>query len=164
MLGRGHPPFRPNSIFHRNELTDLPDKLSKLQLTEYAQELEIAGKGWSLWCSQTSYVPLGKRLKQFESIIREIRFPWLDMRTPIKEPNPNELFALVSGESDYSLYAGLRVGCKILETRGNAVTLVIDNGLRGFARIVNISDDRIDDVSAVLKVMTSPDPYSNQAR
>ena len=74
------------------------------------------------------------------------------MRTPLTEPNTNKLFELITGESDYSLYVGLRVGCKVQETRGNSVNLVIDNGLRGFARISKISDDRIEDVSAVLRV------------
>jgi hypothetical protein len=133
-------------------LIDLPDKLSKLQLAQYAEELEAAGKGKTGDYLIRCQLDTGKRLQQFETIIREIRFPWLDMRPPLREPETNELFNLISGESDYSLYAGLRVGCKILETRGNAVTLVIDNGLRGFARISNISDERIDDVSAVLRV------------
>lgn len=76
------------------------------------------------------------------------------MRSPLKEPDSNQLFELITGESDYSLYVGLKVGCKILETRGNSVNLVIDNGIRGFARISQISDERVDDVSAVLRVRT----------
>jgi hypothetical protein len=138
----------------RNELLELPDKLSKLQLHEYAAELEAAGKGAKSLISLRSFLTIGKRLRQFEGIVQEIRFPWLDTRPPLKEIESNQLFSYITGESDYSLFPGLRVGCKIIETRGNAANLVIDNGLRGFVRISNISDEKISDVSAVLRVLS----------
>lgn len=93
-------------------------------------------------------------MRQFEAIVQEIRFPWLDTRPPLKEPELNQLFTYITGESDYSLYPGLRVGCKIIELRGNAATLVIDNGMRGFVRISNISGEKIPDVSTVLRVIS----------
>lgn len=121
----------------RGELLELPDKMHELQLSDYAAQLERAGKG--------------KRLKQFDAIKQELRFPWLDLRKPLKEPEPAELFALITGESDYTLYVGLRVGCRVVEAKDKSASVVIENGMRGFVRISNVADTKIEKVSTVLK-------------
>jgi transcription elongation factor SPT6 len=94
----------------------------------------------------------GKRLKQLQAIIHEVRYPWLDLRKPLREPTMEEMFTVVTGESDYSLHPGLHVGCKVIEIRQSAATIIIDSGIRGFVRISKVSDERVEDISQVLKV------------
>jgi transcription elongation factor SPT6 len=124
----------------RGELIELEDKIYGLDLEEYAAELESAGKG--------------KRFKQFEAIQQELRFPWYDRRKPLAEPSAKELFTLITGETDQSLYAGMKVGCKVLEARGGGATVLIDNGMRGNVHISRIVDPphRVDDIKEVLRV------------
>ena len=122
----------------RGELIELDDKMFLLVLEEYAEELEKANKG--------------KRLKQFEAIKQELRFPWYDRRKPLSEPGTKELFTLITGETDQSLHVGMKVGCKVVETRRGGATVIIDNGMRGNVNISKISDARIEDINTVLRV------------
>ena len=122
----------------RGELIELEDKMFLLVLEDYAEELEAANKG--------------KRLKQFEAIKQELRFPWYDNRRPLAEPSTKELFTLITGETDQSLYVGMKVGCRVQETRRGGATVIIDNGMRGNVNISKISDMRIDDIDSVLRV------------
>ncbi len=82
---------------------ELQDALSLLDIEEFAVQLESEGKG--------------KRLHQLEQIKEEIRYPWLDLRKPMTGMTEKDLFPIISGESDYSLYVGLKTGCYILEIR-----------------------------------------------
>jgi len=123
----------------RHEVKELGDKLSELELEDYANDLELLGKG--------------KRLQQLLQIKDEIRFPWLDFRTPLTEMSAEELFVCLTGETDSSLHVGLRVSCKVVEIREKSVNVLVDGGtLRGFAKIGNLSDDFVENVSAVVQM------------
>jgi hypothetical protein len=81
---------------------ELDDPLSRLQLGEYAAELEAQG--------------FGKRFQQICQIKDELRFPWLDLRDPLRSLDTASHFATLTGESDGSLYVGLQLGC-VVEVR-----------------------------------------------
>ena len=128
-------------VQERRVLThELKDELDVLDIEDYAALLE--GQN------------LGKRCQQLEKIKSEIRFPWLDMRRPMKEIDDKELFALISGESDHTLFAGLKVGCMIMEIndlidpkterRRQKAFVTTDSGLRGYIAAFEVTDERID--------------------
>jgi transcription elongation factor SPT6 len=119
---------------------ELYDCLQNLLLDEYVQELEVRGKG--------------KRRIQFEQIKEELRYPWLDLRKPLESVSPNELFDIIFGESQYSLYVGMKIGCMVQEVhdqtfegkdenirRRQRAVVKTDNGIRGFIGIFDISDE-----------------------
>ena len=81
---------------------ELDDPLCRLQLGEYAAELEAQG--------------FGKRFQQICQIKDELRFPWLDLRDPLRSLDNTSHFSTLTGESDSSLYVGLQIGC-VVEVR-----------------------------------------------
>lgn len=119
-------------------LPELRDKISDLVLGEFAKELEDAGQG--------------KRYHQLCQIKNELRFPFLDIRSPLKEPSQEELFTLLTGETDDSLHVGMRVTAKVVELRDKSANVVIDGGMRGFVRISNFVPRRVDVISDVISV------------
>jgi transcription elongation factor SPT6 len=80
---------------------ELPDALYRLMLDEYAGDLVAQG--------------MGRRRLQMEHIKDELRYPWLDLRPSCRSISAAELFSLLTNESDYSLFVGLKVGCTIIE-------------------------------------------------
>lgn len=125
---------------------ELIDKLFLLDLDSYAKELE-------------KNPLIGKRRLQLEHIKDELRFPWLDLRSPLKGITAAELFTILTGESDYSLYVGLKVGCTVMEikdtyvyvekyddNRRRQIAIVrTDSGMRGMISVLDIIDGVIDD-------------------
>lgn len=123
---------------------ELPDCLHMLEIGDYCDDLEKQGKG--------------KRRLQIENIKDELRYPWLDLRKPISPPNPLEMFKIITGESDSSLYIGLKVGCTVTELFDETVggewneqykriqkaVVQTDRGLRGQISVYEMTDDNID--------------------
>mmetsp|Transcript_22708 Transcript_22708/g.37888 ORF Transcript_22708/g.37888 Transcript_22708/m.37888 type:complete len:2014 (+) Transcript_22708:62-6103(+) len=122
---------------------ELSDLLSQLELNEYAKALEEAG--------------LGKRKLLFEQLIKEeLRYPWLDLRHPLAPISVEETFTLLTGETDQSLYVGLKVGGTVIEVndtsyqdehsgsikRRQRAVVQTDTGLRGFVGVYDIVDDQ----------------------
>lgn len=121
---------------------ELFDCLQNLLLDEYVHELEVRGKG--------------KRRIQFEHIKEELRYPWLDLRKPLEVVSQPELFDLIYGESQHSLYVGLKVGCvvqdvsdqtfegrdELLKRRQRAIVKT-DNGIKGFISLYEVSDESV---------------------
>lgn len=119
---------------------ELGDILSQLELDDYAVELEESG--------------LGKRRLLFEQIKEELRFPCLDLRLPLAPLSPNDMFFLLTGETDQSLYVGLRVGGTVTELsdtsyqdertnecrRRQRATVQTDAGLRGYISAYDVVD------------------------
>ena len=129
----------PDNYLEGIEVKELPDKLSELELEDYAKDLELTGKG--------------KRLLQLLQIKEELRFPWLDRRKPLAGPTVEELFTYHTGETDLTLHVGLKVSCRVVEIREKSANLTVDGGfLRGFVRISNISNDRVENITDYLKV------------
>ena len=55
----------------------------------------------------------GKRKLQVNDIKDELRYPWLDLRVPMNPmPTNDEMFQYITGETDYSLYIGMKIGGK----------------------------------------------------
>jgi hypothetical protein len=93
-------------------------------LDDYAEDLELQGTYYFGFCS---IIPLrgrsngdfgigkGKRKKLLYHIKEEIRYPCLDLRKPMTSLSDKELFPIITGESDYTLYVGLKTGCTVLK-------------------------------------------------
>eukprot|EP01038_Epipyxis_sp_PR26KG_P004105 gene4105-5855_t len=124
---------------------ELVDKLFLLDLDAYAEGLERN--------------PLiGKKRMQLEQIKDELRFPWLDLRWPLEDMKTEDMFTILTGESDESLYVGLKVGCTVLEVndssfyfeetdqyrRKQKVKVKTDGGLTGFISMYDVVDERVD--------------------
>jgi transcription elongation factor SPT6 len=131
-----------------NKITvELYDCLSVLILDEYVQELENRGKG--------------KRRIQFELIKEELRYPWLDLRKPLTSIHSSELFDIIYGESQFSLFVGLKIGFTIVDfqdqtysasslgnediiRRRQRMIVRTDSGIKGFVSSFEIDDNRVD--------------------
>jgi transcription elongation factor SPT6 len=116
---------------------ELDDELSLLQLEEYAADLEKQHDT--------------KRRLQLEQIKEELRYPWLDLRKPMQRLSDSEVFRVVSGESDESLYVGLKIGCQVTlinvrsdnnNVKKQSASVKTDIGLRGFISAYELFDDR----------------------
>lgn len=123
---------------------ELGDILSQLELDDYAVELEESGQG--------------KRRLLFEQIKEELRFPYLDLRLPLAPVSSNDMFFLLTGETDQSLYVGLKVGGTVTEIsdssfqdeqsgqykRRQRAVVQTDAGLRGYISAFDLFDERVD--------------------
>jgi transcription elongation factor SPT6 len=65
-------------------------------------------------------------------------------------PNSEELFSIVTGENDYSLYVGMLVSCEVTKIQEYRADVMIDGRMRGYLRQENISDASFNDISEVL--------------
>ena len=124
---------------------EISDKLSNLLLEEYCATLEEKGEG--------------KHKLQFDQIKEELRFPWLDMRKSITSPTISEMFTMITGESDTSIYVGLKMGCEVLEFDEKLVYdarsgeskarprafVKTDCGMKGIISMYELSDNHIDE-------------------
>lgn len=115
----------------------LEDPLDDLVLEEYAAELEATGGG--------------KHFKQLIQIKNELRYPYLDRRLPLpRRPSDAELFTIMTGETDQSLYVGLKVVCCIDAINDSNAYVTIDNGnLRGSVWVNNVKDKVTDSYGRV---------------
>jgi transcription elongation factor SPT6 len=103
--------------------------MSLLELDEYAADLERQGHG--------------KRLLQLQDIKEELRYPYLDLRRPMEPPDEREMFTIITGETDHTLYVGLKTGCTVTKIydemnsggrRKQRAYVRTDSGLRGSIR------------------------------
>lgn len=116
---------------------ELKDLLSELELNQYVEDLQSKG--------------YGKRGKQCELIKEELRYPWLDIRKPLVQPTPYEVFRLVTKANDYVLHVGLHVSCQINEIKEKYAVVIAEGLYRGFVALRNASNDRIENMYVVLK-------------
>jgi transcription elongation factor SPT6 len=94
-------------------------------------------------------------------IKEEIRYPCLDLRQSCRTPSNEEMFKIITGETDHSLYIGQKVGVEILEikdvyNRNNNTTRRLaqcktDSNIRGTISEYEIIDDKIDPVRFNMK-------------
>ena len=110
----------------------LEDPLDDLVLEEYAAELEATSGG--------------KHFKQLIQIKNELRYPYLDRRRPLpRRPTDAELFTITTGETDQTLYVGLKVVCCIDAINDSNAYVTIDNGnLKGSVWVNNVKDKETD--------------------
>jgi transcription elongation factor SPT6 len=114
----------------------LLDSLEELNLEDYAEELISQGAG--------------KRYKQLCQIKAELRYPWLDRRIPLPLLTDSDKFSLATGETDNTLYVGMRVTCKISVVKEFSALLIINDGLKGWVSKANVSDSHFENTSDVL--------------
>ena len=79
-------------------------------------------------------------------IKQELIHPFKDTRYHYKQPNEDELFYLLTGENDKSLYVGLKLTCTVLVIKYNLLTVKLECGLVGFISIDQFSDDPVDNL------------------
>jgi len=122
---------------------EIGDALFNLELDDYVKELEEGGHG--------------KRKLLIEQIKEELRYPCLDMRMPMKSFTPIDMFPIITGESNNSLYVGLTLTGTVVEV--NDAAILKDNsdnyqrrqravvntgiGLRGIILGYDVVDDDI---------------------
>ncbi|CAM9740140.1 unnamed protein product, partial [Phaeothamnion confervicola] len=110
---------------------ELDDKLSELDLNQYAAGLEQQGHG--------------RRLQQLELIKAEIRFPYRDRRRPYRTPPDGELFEWLTGETDATLRQGAVVTCRVTGHIEQGVKAVVEGGagLWAFIRGSHVQDEEL---------------------
>lgn len=127
--------------------SELPDALSCLELKEYVESLESSGHG--------------KRQLQLEHIKDELRYPWLDLRKSMTKYTESDLFSFIYGESDRTLYVGLKIGFTVMDIRDIsadprgrrrqlAMARTDSNGLRGVISQYEVTDGFWDDDRSTL--------------
>lgn len=132
---------RKFEVRYETASAELHDGLDDLDLDQYSGLLLSRG--------------MGVRVKQLAQIIEEFRFPWLDLRKPMMALTENDLFSIITGESNQTLYVGLKVGCTVLELkdfvdartgrRRQSALVKTDVGLRGSISAYEVIDDRMDE-------------------
>jgi transcription elongation factor SPT6 len=117
----------------------LNDTLSTLDMIDYNATLLEQGQP--------------NRKLQLEQIKEELRFPCLDLRASLTAVAAEKLFALISGETDQSLYVGRKIGFTVLkyaESNGGghmdglprSAVVQTENGLRGSISKFEVLDDQ----------------------
>jgi transcriptional accessory protein Tex/SPT6 len=92
---------------------ELDDAMALLELEEYASELEKTGHG--------------KRLLQLQAIKEELRYPYLDLRRPLEEPDERDMFTIITGEGEacYPCYLSYRsLSCVSVATHCQALLII----------------------------------------
>ena len=127
-----------------NFYVELRDAVFDLVIDTYADSVFNSGQG--------------KRLEQFNDIKEELRYPWLDvlrLTTPLAPPSADMLFTLLTGGEKFeNLYVGMKVSCKVTQVLQSKALLLVDDGLKGFVHISQVSDKKINDINEVLAVGT----------
>jgi transcription elongation factor SPT6 len=80
------------------DLMEKPRKLDDIDLDAFAEELEKNGK------------PFKKSI--LYDIKKEINAPFADPRLEYRDPDPNELFTMLTGETNATLKAGMLVNAR----------------------------------------------------
>ncbi|XP_020672293.1 transcription elongation factor SPT6 homolog isoform X1 [Dendrobium catenatum] len=76
-----------------------------------------------------------------EDIKNELLHGFKDWRHPFTEPNPDEEFSMLSGESDDSLSEGRIVEVSVRYVQDSRVVCFFDSGLKGFIYAEDFSDE-----------------------
>ena len=96
----------------------------------------------------------GPLLNVLEMIRRELRWSFKDPRVPTLPLIPrttdaaqqNELFELLTGETDKTLRPGLQITGTCMKVEENGARFKFDNGLGGFVHVRNVADYRVEDL------------------
>jgi transcription elongation factor SPT6 len=103
-----------------------PERLEELLLEDFAAELERS-KGES------------KRMA-LETIRTELMHPYRDTRVPFRAPDENEVFTMLTGETDETIYPGGLVGATVVRIHDMRIGVRLDSGLEGIVSIKNVGD------------------------
>ncbi|CAG8566784.1 20142_t:CDS:10, partial [Dentiscutata erythropus] len=111
-------------------LSEEPDRLNDLILEDYAKSLS------KYYESPTKLI--------LHNIKTEMMNPYADPRKPFEIPSTDKIFAMITGETDDTLYEGLIVCVKIYKIEDKALKCQLDSGLDGTITIGYIADHRIE--------------------
>eukprot|EP01114_Cavostelium_apophysatum_P013868 TRINITY_DN3454_c0_g1_i4.p1 TRINITY_DN3454_c0_g1~~TRINITY_DN3454_c0_g1_i4.p1 ORF type:complete len:1553 (-),score=591.00 TRINITY_DN3454_c0_g1_i4:61-4719(-) len=110
------------------ELMRKPKKLEEIDLDAFADELERSGKA--------------KKKITLYDIKLEINKPFADeQRFPYRDPEPEELFTMLTGETEQTLREGLLVYGQVIFVQDKKLKCRLDNGLIGTVDVNDISDN-----------------------
>jgi transcription elongation factor SPT6 len=105
------------------------DRLNLLLLDDYALELEKTTRAMKRIC--------------LDEIKNEIMFPYKERRRRFDPPSTDELFYLLSNESEKTLYRDMLVGCQVTKVFDKNVRVMLNSGMEGSIFIKNLSDGMI---------------------
>jgi len=112
--------------------------LEQIDLDLFAEQLQAAGAGM-------------KRLT-LDFIKEELRAPFRELRPPYTSLTPEQLFELMTGESDATLRKGVIVPVRVIRLLDKGANVKLDNGLPGYIPISQVSDSHVMDLSERLEV------------
>jgi len=98
------------------ELMEHPQKLDEIDLDAFADELEKKG---------------AKKRALLYFIKQEINEPFRDPRADYRDPDPLELFRMMTGETDLTLHRGQLQSARVISVSERGVLCRLDNGLLG---------------------------------
>jgi transcription elongation factor SPT6 len=87
-----------------------------------------------------------------EHIKLELQGPYRDRRQEYKKYNTNQIFSMISGETDDTLKEGYIVPVIVTKIRGKWANCRLDSGIDGAISIENVSDRRLMSIDEVLNV------------
>ncbi|KAF9433439.1 Transcription elongation factor spt6 [Entomortierella beljakovae] len=127
-----------NASQHVEELMrdDGAEKLNELLLEDYAHQLEVI-----------QHKP--KRMT-LETIKVELQHPFRDPRKAFDKATPDQVFTMLTGETDQSIKEGFIVPALITRIRDKNATCRLDCGIDGILAIQNIADTKIASISDIL--------------
>ena len=115
------------------KLVRRPEKLEDIDLDAFANELERNGQ------------------PRKKSILYDIKFeishPFQDPRLAYRDPDPNELFTLLTNETDATFRIGQLVTVRVTGIAEKSVKCRLDNGIPGSIFIRDLSDSRVNAIS-----------------
>ncbi|ELR24047.1 S1 RNA binding domain containing protein [Acanthamoeba castellanii str. Neff] len=106
-----------------------PQKLEDIDLESFAEEWERSGKG--------------KKAVALQDIRRELGDPYADPRDSYRDLTPDQLFYLLTGETETTLRAGQLVHAKVFRVSRDIVFCRLDNGLFGSIRLLDLTDSAV---------------------
>ncbi|KAF9130718.1 Transcription elongation factor spt6 [Mortierella sp. 14UC] len=112
------------------------EKLNELLLEDYALQLE-----------QIQKKP--KRMT-LEHIKAELQHPFDDPRKPFLPANSDQIFTMLTGETDQTLREGFIVAARVIKVREKSAICRLDCGIDGMLAIKNISDSRVESIEDYL--------------
>eukprot|EP00158_Paraphelidium_tribonemae_P009953 Partr_v1_DN29013_c0_g1_i1_m58653 putative Transcription elongation factor len=128
-----------NPSAHVEDIMEQPERLDELDLADFAKELQKQ-KG------QPKKITL-------EQIKKELNDPYLDARSPFYPPGADELFTMLTAESEKTLKMGMIVAVVVTRVKDKFVMTRLDSGLDGIIGIANLGESaRITDCSQVVKI------------
>lgn len=116
---------------------DLQERLDALDLETFAHEWQRAGKG--------------NKLLTLYDIKSELCVPFADARRPFQPPNEEELFGLLTGETDATLAPGQMVSVRVTRVNPDKAITRLDSGVTGMISRYDVSDDMVESVDSVLQ-------------
>jgi transcription elongation factor SPT6 len=124
------PTWQPEGMVQRQmvegeEAEEPSDPLSELDLEHYAEMLKAAK---------------GLKHQTLELIKKELRFPYMDKRPMFRIPSPDEVFYLLTGETEDSLRPGMIVMARVTTIKEKWVNCVLTSGLRASIQFENLAD------------------------